>query len=157
MEITLLTVGKTSTGYIQTGIDEYCKRLRRYVPFNIKCLPDIKNTRSLSEPQQKAAEGNLILNELSSSDLAVLLDERGEMPTSRGFSEFLQKGMASGRKRMVFVVGGPYGFSPEVYARADAKLSFSRMTFSHEMIRLFFTEQVYRAMTILKGEPYHHD
>lgn len=157
MEITLLTIGKTSTGYIQTGIDEYCKRLRRYVPFTIKCLPDIKNTRSMSEPQQKAAEGSLILNELSSSDLAVLLDERGEMPTSRGFSEFLQKGMASGRKRMVFVVGGPYGFSPEVYARADAKLSFSRMTFSHEMIRLFFTEQVYRAMTILKGEPYHHD
>lgn len=157
MEITLLTVGKTSTTYIQTGIDEYCKRLRRYVPFSIKSLPDIKNTKNLSEAQQKTAEGNLILSELTAADMAVLLDERGEMPTSRGFADFLQKGMASGRKRIVFVVGGPYGFSPEVYARADAKISFSRMTFSHEMIRLFFTEQVYRAMTILKGEPYHHD
>ncbi|MCM1490529.1 MAG: 23S rRNA (pseudouridine(1915)-N(3))-methyltransferase RlmH [Muribaculum sp.] len=157
MEITLITVGKTSTGYIQTGIEEYCKRLKRYVTFSIKCLPDVRNSRSMSESQQKIAEGSVILGELSTSDRVVLLDERGEMLTSRGFSEFLQKGMASGKKRMVFVVGGPYGFSPEVYARADAKLSFSRMTFSHEMIRLFFTEQVYRAMTILKGEPYHHD
>lgn len=157
MEITLLTVGKTSTSYIQTGIDEYCKRLRRYVPFSIKSLPDIKNTRKLSEEQQKTAEGNLILMELTSADHVVLLDERGDLLTSREFSQFLQKGMASGRKRIVFVVGGPYGFSPEVYSRADSKLSFSKMTFSHEMIRLFFTEQVYRAMTILKGEPYHHD
>lgn len=157
MEITLLTVGKTSTTYIQTGIDEYCRRLKRYVPFSMKSLPDIKNTKKLSEEQQKTAEGSLILSELTSSDMAVLLDERGDMPTSRGFADFISKGMLSGRKRMVFVVGGPYGFSPEVYARADAKISFSRMTFSHEMIRLFFTEQVYRAMTILKGEPYHHD
>lgn len=157
MEITLLTVGKTSTSYIQTGIDEYCKRLRRYVPFSMKSLPDIKNTRKLSEEQQKTAEGNLILSELTSADHVVLLDERGDLLTSREFSQFLQKGMASGRKRIVFVVGGPYGFSPEVYSRADSKISFSKMTFSHEMIRLFFTEQVYRAMTILKGEPYHHD
>lgn len=157
MEITLLTVGKTTTGYIQTGIEEYCKRLKRYVQFGIKSLPDIKNSKKMSEDLQKSAEGNLIINELSQSDYVVLLDERGEMPTSRGFSEFLQKGMLSGKKRMVFIVGGPYGFSPDVYARADAKLSLSRMTFSHEMIRLFFTEQVYRAMTILKGEPYHHD
>lgn len=157
MEITLITVGKTATGYITTGIDEYCKRLKRYVPFSIKTLPDIKNTRKMSEEQQKTAEGNLILSELTSADHVVLLDERGDMFTSRGFSEFLQKGMASGKKRMVFVVGGPYGFSPEVYGRANSLLSFSRMTFSHEMIRLFFTEQVYRAMTILKGEPYHHD
>lgn len=157
MEITLLTVGKTTTGYIQTGIDEYCKRLKRYIGFSIKSLPDIKNTKSMTEEQQKAAEGRLILAEISTSDRVVLLDERGDMPTSRGFAEYLQKGMSSGMKRMLFVVGGPYGFSQEVYARADGKISFSRMTFSHEMIRLFFTEQVYRAMTILKGEPYHHD
>ncbi len=157
MEIILLTVGKTTTNYIQTGIDEYCKRLKRYLPFSIKHLPDIKNARKLTESQQKEEEGKLILAELSSSDNVVLLDEKGEMLTSRGFSEFIQKGMLGGKKRMVFIVGGPYGFSQDVYARANAKLSFSRMTFSHEMIRLFFTEQVYRAMTILKGEPYHHD
>lgn len=157
MDICLITVGKTTTGYINTGIEEYCKRLKRYIPFSIKCLPDIRNTRKLTENQQKAEEGRLILSELSAFDYVVLLDERGEMYTSRGFSEFIQKGMLSGKKRMVFVVGGPYGFSSDVYARADSKLSFSKMTFSHEMIRLFFTEQLYRAMTILKGEPYHHD
>ncbi len=157
MDITLITVGKTSTDYIQTGINEYCKRLKRYIPFSIKCLPDIKNARKLTDIQQKEEEGKVILSELSSSDHVVLLDERGEMLTSREFSSFIQKGMLSGKKRMAFIIGGPYGFSKDVYARADAKLSFSRMTFSHEMIRLFFTEQVYRAMTILKGEPYHHD
>lgn len=157
MDILLITVGKTTTDYIQTGIDEYCKRLKRYIPFSIKHLPDIKNTRKLTESQQKEEEGRLILGELSASDQVVLLDERGEMFTSRGFSDFLQKGMLGGKKRMVFVVGGPYGFSTQVYSRANCLLSFSKMTFSHEMIRLFFTEQVYRAMTILKGEPYHHD
>lgn len=157
MDILLLTVGKTTTSYIQTGIDEYCKRLKRYVPFSIKSLPDIKNSRKLSESQQKEEEGKLILSDLSASDHVVLLDERGEMMTSRGFSDFIQKVMLGGKKRMVFVIGGPYGFSSNVYSRANSKLSFSKMTFSHEMIRLFFTEQVYRAMTILKGEPYHHD
>ncbi len=157
MEITLITVGKTTTDYIQTGIQEYCKRLKRYVPFSIKHLPDIKNARKLTESQQKEEEGKLILAELSVSDYVVLLDERGEMLTSKEFSVFLQKGMLGGKKRMAFIIGGPYGFSPEVYERANYKLSFSKMTFSHEMIRLFFTEQVYRAMTILRGEPYHHD
>lgn len=157
MDILLLTIGKTTTSYIQTGIEEYCKRLKRYVPFSIKNLADVKNARKLTESQQKEEEGKLILGELSASDHVVLLDERGDMLTSRGFSDFLQKGMLGGRKRMVFVVGGPYGFSPSVYSRANCLLSFSRMTFSHEMIRLFFTEQIYRAMTILKGEPYHHD
>ena len=157
MDIVLITVGKTTTGYIQTGIDEYCRRLKRYVPFAMRSIPDVKNTRKLTEDQQKTAEGNMILSELSPSDYVVLLDERGEMLTSRGFSEFIQKGMLGGRKRMVFIVGGPYGFSPEVYSRSDAKLSFSKMTFSHEMIRLFFVEQLYRANTILRNEPYHHD
>lgn len=157
MDIVLLTVGKTTTSYIRSGIDEYCKRLRRYIPFTIKSLPDIRNSRKLTENQQKEEEGKVILNELSASDHVVLLDERGDSLTSRGFSDFIEKGMISGKKRMVFIVGGPYGFSPSVYARANSLLSFSKMTFSHEMIRLFFTEQVYRAMTILKGEPYHHD
>lgn len=157
MDIILLTVGKTTTNYINTGIEEYIKRLRRYISFSFKSIPDIKNTRKLSESQQKTEEGKLILSELSAFDQVILLDERGEMFTSRGFSEFIQKGMLGGKKRMVFIVGGPYGFSQEVYSRADTKLSFSKMTFSHEMIRLFFTEQLYRAMTILKGEPYHHD
>lgn len=157
MDILLLTVGKTTTSYLQTGIDEYVRRLKRYVPFYIKCLPDIKNSRKLTESQQKDEEGKMILGELSVSDFVVLLDERGDMLTSREFSDFLQKGMLGGKKRMVFVVGGPYGFSHAVYSRSNSMLSFSRMTFSHEMIRLFFTEQVYRAMTILKGEPYHHD
>ena len=157
MDIVLITVGKTTTPYIQAGIDEYCKRLKRYVPFSIKSLPDIKNSRKLTESQQKEEEGKIILGEVSVSDYVVLLDECGEMFTSRGFSDFLQKGMSGGKKRMVFIVGGPYGFSPQVYSRANFLLSFSQMTFSHEMIRLFFTEQIYRAMTILRGEPYHHD
>lgn len=157
MDIALITVGKTTTEYIQTGIDEYCRRLKRYVPFSIKCLPDVKNTRKMTEDQQKTAESAMILSELQPSDYVVLLDERGDMLTSRQFSEFIQKGMSGGKKRMVFVVGGPYGFSQETYSRANAKLSFSKMTFSHEMIRLFFVEQLYRANTILRNEPYHHD
>lgn len=157
MDIVLLTVGKTTTDYLISGIEEYCKRLKRYVPFSLVSLPDIKNTRKLTEEQQKIAEGENILGFLSPGDLAVLLDEGGEECTSRGFSGWIERGLASGRKRMVFVIGGPYGFSPAVYARADKKISLSRMTFSHEMARLFFVEQVYRAMTILRGEPYHHD
>lgn len=157
MDIALITVGKTTTEYIQTGIDEYCRRLKRYVPFSIKCLPDVKKTRKMTEDQQKTAESAMILSELQPSDYVVLLDERGDMLTSRQFSEFIQKGMSGGKKRMVFVVGGPYGFSQETYSRANAKLSFSKMTFSHEMIRLFFVEQLYRANTILRNEPYHHD
>lgn len=157
MDIVLLTVGKTQTGYIVAGIEEYCRRLKRYVPFSLISLPDIKNTRKLSEDQQKTAEGESILSFLSSGDLVVLLDEKGDEYTSRAFAGRIERGLASGRKRMVFVVGGPYGFSPAVYARADSKISLSRMTFSHEMVRLFFVEQLYRAMTILRGEPYHHD
>lgn len=157
MEIVLITVGKTTTDYIQKGIEEYCKRLRRYVTFSIKSLPDVKNGKKMSEEQQKTAESAIILSEITSSDYVVLLDERGDMMTSRQFSDFLQKVMLGGKKRIVFVVGGPYGFSAETYARKDAMLSFSRMTFSHEMIRLFFVEQLYRANTILRNEPYHHD
>lgn len=157
MEITLLTVGKTTQSYIIDGINEYLKRLKRYTPYRIECIPDLKSTRSLTSDIQKEKEGESILAVLSKSDYVVLLDEHGKEYTSTEFATYIQKMMASGRKRAVFVVGGPYGFSDDVYARADAKISLSKMTFTHEMVRLFFTEQVYRAMTILRGEPYHHE
>lgn len=157
MEIVLLTVGKTTTPYIRTGIEEYEKRLKRYVPFRIISLPDVKASSKGGNEIQKKSEGERILAELGPSDLVTLLDERGTMPTSVGFSEILNKGMLTGRKRHVFVVGGPFGFSQAVYDRADSLLSLSRMTFSHEMVRLFFAEQLYRAMTILRGEHYHHE
>lgn len=157
MEITLLTVGKTTQTYVQNGIDEFTKRLRRYIPFKIETLPDIKGTKSLSAELQKEKEGEAILSYLSPSDFCILLDEHGREFTSMEFATYLQKTMASGRKRTVFVVGGPYGFSKGVYSRAEYKISLSKMTFTHEMVRLFFTEQVYRSMTILNNEPYHHE
>jgi ribosomal RNA large subunit methyltransferase H len=157
MDILLLTVGKTTQPYVIEGIDEYLKRLKRYTSYKIECLPDVKGTRSLTPDQQKEKEGENILSSMSQSDYVILLDERGKEYTSMEFAGYLQKIMASGRKRALFVVGGPYGFSKAVYERADAKISLSKMTFTHEMIRLFFTEQVYRAMTILRGEPYHHE
>lgn len=157
MEIELLTIGKTNSSYLQTGIEDYCKRLRRYIPFSIRSLPDIKNTKKFTDAQQKEAEGRDILATLGASDLIILLDERGKQYSSLEFAEFLNRAMVSGKKRLIFVVGGPYGFSPAVYERADGKVSLSRMTFSHEMVRLFFTEQIFRAMTILRGEPYHHE
>lgn len=157
MKIQLLVVGKTSTPYINTGIDNYVGRLRHYVPFEIKTIADIRNTRRLSEDQQCQAEGSLILASLQPGDYLVLLDERGKEFSSREFSCFVEKRIATLSRNLVFVVGGPYGSSKAVYDRADDKISLSRMTFSHEMARLFFVEQLYRAMTILRGEPYHHD
>lgn len=157
MQIQLLIIGKTSNSHINACISDYESRLRRYIPFEIKVLPDIRNTRKLSESQQKEAEGESILRAVESSDLLVLLDEHGREFTSMEFSSYLQKKMASGLKRLVFVVGGPYGFSNAVYEKAKEKISLSRMTFNHEMVRLFFTEQIYRGMTILNGEPYHHE
>lgn len=157
MKISLLTVGATRTDYLQKGIDLYLGRLRHYLPVELVALPDIRNTKALSPEQQKEREGEQILAWVQPSDKVVLLDERGREFTSREFATELQRYMASGVRRTVFVVGGPYGFSEAVYSRADGKVSFSRMTFSHEMIRLFFVEQVYRAMTILRNEPYHHD
>lgn len=157
MEILLLAVGKTTTPYIETGIEEYLRRLKHYVPFRFKCLPDIRNGRRMTFEQQKEAEGKTILEELQASDLVILLDEHGAEPTSVEFARDLEKQLAAGRKRLVFIIGGAYGFSPAVYARADRKMSLSRLTFSHEMVRLFFVEQVYRAMTILRNEPYHHE
>lgn len=157
MNIVLLTVGKTRTPYVAEGIDEYLKRLRRYVPYEIMEIPDVKNAGKISREEQKEAEGNLILAALSSSDHLMLLDERGRQYTSLEFSSRLQGIMASGKKRLVMAVGGPYGFSQAVYSRANELLSLSKMTFNHEMVRLFITEQVYRAMSILRGDPYHHE
>lgn len=153
----MLTVGKTSTGFVEEGLKEYLGRLKRYVPFRLECIKDVKGAGQLPQERQKELEGNQIQERLQGSDLVVLLDENGREYTSREFAGWMEKQMATGRKRLVFVVGGPYGFSPEVYARADGKVSLSRMTFNHEMVRLFFVEQIYRAMTILRGEPYHHD
>lgn len=157
MRITLAVVGKMSNGYLNTGVGEYTRRLSHYLPFDIQYISDLKSTKNLSESQQKTLEGQNILASLSTSDYVVLLDEHGKEFTSIDFSKYIEKKMATGMKRLVFVVGGPYGFSPEVYARANEKISLSKMTFSHEMIRLIFTEQLYRAMTILNGEPYHHE
>lgn len=157
MNIELFTIGKTKTDFIAKGIDEYLRRLRRYVAYGITEIPDVKNAGKLPEEEQKEAEGAAILSRLQPSDQVVLLDERGKQYTSRKFAARVQTLMASGKKRLVFVVGGPYGFSKDVYQRADELLSLSEMTFNHEMVRLFFTEQIYRAMTILRGEPYHHD
>lgn len=156
MTFSLITIGKTHTPYILTGIDEYRKRLARYAPFELLEIPDVKTTKATTEEVQKSREGESIMAKLSPSDFVVLLDERGKEYTSIEFAAYAEKLQASGRKRTVFVVGGPYGFSAEVYDRADAMISLSRMTFNHEMVRLFFVEQIYRAMTILRNEPYHH-
>lgn len=157
MKITLLAIGKTNAKYLQEGIEQYIKRLSHYIPFEFKILPDVKTTKGLTQEKQKEMEGQMFLNCIQSGDVIVLLDEKGKEMTSREFSVYLDKKMATVAKNLIFVIGGPYGFSQEMYNRANEKLSLSKMTFSHEMIRLFFIEQIYRAMTILKGEPYHHD
>lgn len=157
MKIELAVIGKTSIGYLKQGIDEYIKRLKHYVPFEIKYIDDIKNTKNISEGQQKRTEGAKILSLLDKSDFVVLLDEHGKEYTSMQYSSYIQKRMLSGAKKVVFVIGGPYGFSQDVYDRANDKISFSKMTFNHEMIRLIFTEQLYRAYTIINHEPYHHE
>ena len=156
MKITLLVVGRTTSGYLAKGIEEYSNRISHYVKFDIQYLADVKNSRNLSEAQQKVNEGKLIIGAVDCSDHVVLLDERGAEFNSVSFASYIQKRMLSSTKRLVFVVGGPYGFSQEVYDRADDRLSLSQMTFSHEMVRLIFVEQLYRAFTILRGEPYHH-
>jgi 23S rRNA (pseudouridine1915-N3)-methyltransferase len=156
MKITLLVVGKTTDTHIEKLIQEYQKRLVHYVPFALAVIPELKNTKSLTSQQQKQVEGELILKYITPSTEMILLDERGSEFRSIEFAEYIQKKMSSGRD-VVFVVGGPYGFSENVYQRANAKISLSKMTFSHQMVRLFFVEQIYRAMTILRSEPYHHE
>ena len=156
MKIKLIAVGKTDNKKLQLFMDDYIKRLGFYIPFEFKVIPDLKNTKSLSELLQKQKEGELILKQIEQSEELYLLDENGKTYTSLSFSEFLNKKMSSGLKQLVFVIGGPYGFSEEVYQRANGKISLSQMTFSHQMVRLFFLEQLYRGFTILKNEPYHH-
>ena len=157
MKILLLVVGKTDDSYIDEGINKYVERVRHFVPFEMKVIPDIKNRKTLSEDQQKKAEGALIMAQVQPSDTLVLLDENGKQFSSRAFAEFVEKQTLVTNKRLVFVVGGPYGFSDEVYAKANSLISLSPMTFSHQMVRLVFAEQLYRAYTIIKGIPYHHD
>jgi 23S rRNA (pseudouridine1915-N3)-methyltransferase len=156
MNIRLIAIGKTDNKQLQTLIDEYKTRLSFYIRFDLEVIPDIKNVKNLSESQQKEKEGELILSKITATDQLILLDENGKTFSSVGFSEKLQKKMNSGIKTLVFVIGGPYGFSESVYAKANAKISLSPMTFSHQMVRLFFIEQLYRGFTILRNEPYHH-
>ena len=157
VKILLLTIGSTDKQYMREGIDDYVKRLSFYLPFEMKVIPDIKNRSSLSTELQKEKEGQLILNQISSGDFLVLLDERGSEFSSLGFSKWIEKKMIAATRQLVFVIGGPYGFSNTVYQRSDIKISMSKMTFSHQMARMIFVEQIYRAMTIIKNEPYHHE
>ncbi len=157
MKIALLVVGKTNDKALIGLIEEYQKRLKYYTSFEIVCIPELKNTKHLSEAEQKEREGELILKQIDNTDVLILLDEKGKEFSSVEFATYIEKKQLASCKRLVFVVGGPYGFSPSVYDKAEGKISLSKMTFSHQMIRLIFVEQLYRAMTILKGEPYHHE
>ena len=156
MNIKLIVIGKTDNINLNALIEEYTKRLRFYFKFDLEVIPDIKNVKNLSESEQKTKEGQLILEKLIPTDQLILLDENGKEFNSFGFSDFLQKKMNSGIKTLVFVIGGPYGFSDEVYQKAQGKVALSQMTFSHQMVRLFVIEQIYRGFTILNNEPYHH-
>ena len=156
MKITLLVVGKTTDQRLQTLIEDYQQRLKHYVPFEMVVIPDLRNAKALTQAQIKEQEGIEILRRITPSMDVILLDEHGREYRSIEYAQWIQKKMAAGRD-VTFIVGGPYGFSPAVYERANGKISLSKMTFSHQMIRLFFTEQIYRAMTILRGEPYHHE
>ncbi|NOR73905.1 MAG: 23S rRNA (pseudouridine(1915)-N(3))-methyltransferase RlmH [Draconibacterium sp.] len=157
MKITLLVIGKTDAAYLKEGLNEYLKRLKHYVNFEIEVIPDIKKVKNMSSENQKKREGELILSKKNGGKEIHLFDEKGKIFSSRELAQFLEKKMVSGLKELVFVIGGPYGFSEDVYKNANSKLSLSRLTFSHQMVRLICTEQIYRAFTILKGEPYHHD
>ncbi|RKR80224.1 23S rRNA (pseudouridine1915-N3)-methyltransferase [Mucilaginibacter gracilis] len=156
MKITLLTVGKTEDAYLKDGIEKYLKRLKHYIKFEVIDLPELKNTKALTQEQQKAKEAELLFKNISATDYVMLLDEGGLQHTSVQFADLLNKKMIASVSNLVFIIGGPYGFDGSIYKRANDKLSLSKMTFSHQMVRLFFVEQVYRAFTILKGEPYHH-
>lgn len=156
MQITIIAIGKTDSKELTQLISMYEKRLAHYVKFKFEVIPDLKNSKNLSEKLQKEKEGELILKQLHSSDILIVMDEKGKQLTSLDFSQFLQKKMNSGIKNLVLVIGGPYGFSEAVYKRANGQLSLSKMTFSHQMVRLFLIEQLYRGFTILRNEPYHH-
>ena len=157
MNIDLVVVGKTDSREVDALVEMYAKRINFYAKFSIVYLPDVKNTRKLSQAQQRTAEGEAILRQVGDGDYLLLLDEHGEELRSVEFAAWMQKRMAGGLRRLVFVIGGPYGFSDAVYSRADGKLSLSRMTFSRQIVRAIFTEQLYRAFTIIRNEPYHHE
>ncbi|MDL2243270.1 23S rRNA (pseudouridine(1915)-N(3))-methyltransferase RlmH [Bacteroidales bacterium OttesenSCG-928-J19] len=156
MKIQLLVIGKTNQDFVQKGMDEFCGRIKHYLPFELEVIPDLKNTKSLSFEQQKEKEGELILKSLRTDDFVVLLDENGKEFTSLQFASYLEKKMQTVPKRLVFIIGGPYGFSQKIYETAREKVSLSRMTFSHQLIRLIFVEQIYRGLSIINNEPYHH-
>ncbi|EEI92083.1 putative rRNA large subunit m3Psi methyltransferase RlmH [Sphingobacterium spiritivorum ATCC 33300] len=157
MKITLICVGKTDEKYLNEGIEKYTGRLKHYITFGMVIIPDLKNSKNMSQAQQKEKEAALILKHISPQDTVVLLDEYGKEYRSVDFSRYLEKNMLNSTQHLVFVIGGPYGFDQTIYDRSVQKISLSKMTFSHQMIRLFFVEQVYRAFSILKGEPYHHE
>ena len=156
MKTELILVSKTTDKHLAAGIDDYVSRICHYLPFAITVIPELKSTKNMTEEQQKVREGELILQKIQPSDTVVLLDEHGKEFRSIEFADWLQKKQNTAR-RLVFVIGGPYGFSESIYKRADEQLSLSKMTFSHQMVRLLFVEQIYRACTIIKGEPYHHE
>lgn len=156
MKITFITVGKTEDAYLKDGIEKYVKRLKHYTKLEMTDIPELKNTRALTEDQQKAKEAELILKKITPQDHVILLDENGMEFTSVQFANYINKRSVSSSANLIFIVGGPYGFDQSVYQRANDKISLSRMTFSHQMVRLFFVEQLYRAYSIIKGEPYHH-
>ncbi|MFV0593967.1 MAG: 23S rRNA (pseudouridine(1915)-N(3))-methyltransferase RlmH [Draconibacterium sp.] len=157
MKITLLVIGKTDAAYLREGIDVYAKRLKHYIPFEMEVIQDVKKAKNLTAQLQCQKEGELILSRLGTGKELHLFDEGGKMYSSRSFAQFLEQKMLSSIKELVLVIGGPYGFSKEVYEKASSKISLSKLTFSHQMVRLLCVEQIYRAFTILKGEPYHHD
>jgi len=157
MKISLLVIGKTDAGYFIDAVNEYQKRLEHYIPFEMQVIPDIKNSKNLTTEQQKKKEGELILKNLQPGDYIALLDEKGKEYTSLQFASYIEKKTHTISRRLVFIIGGPYGFSPSIYGKANERLTLSRMTFSHQMVRLIFLEQLYRAMTILNNEPYHHE
>jgi 23S rRNA (pseudouridine1915-N3)-methyltransferase len=157
MKILLLVIGKTRQKFVEQGVIEFLERLKHYISFEIRVIPESKNTKNLSFDQQKEKEGEMILKFIQAGDYAVLLDEHGTEFTSLHFAEYIRKKIHLSSKSLIFVIGGPYGFSPKVYDTIPEKIALSKMTFSHQLIRLIFVEQLYRAMTIVNGEPYHHE
>ena len=156
MKVKLICVGKTDAKYLKEGIAIYTKRLQHYLSFEMIEIPDVKNVKKMSNDQQKQLEGEKILNHIKNIDKVVILDEKGKEFTSEKFADFFEKLSIQGTRNLIFIIGGPYGFSKELYERADYKIALSQMTFSHQMVRLFTVEQIYRAQSIIKGEPYHH-
>lgn len=157
MKGVLIVVGKTTDKRFEAIVNEYVERICHYIPFAVEVIPELKNTKGLSQDEQKQREGELILKSLQAGDYVVLLDEHGSERSSMDFAAWMQKKMSAGLKRLVFIVGGPYGFSNDIHKRGNEEVSLSKMTLSHQMVRMFFVEQIYRAMTILNGEPYHHE